>query len=182
MGEECSCSFGCCPHHGKRCVLIDESHFIATSREDWNLYHVHTVLGEEGLYGDYFHDFALIPESKATTKNIGNGWTLLGTIRPCVARLDLAPLVGPFLKNNSNFEYKYANHHAHINLAMETVTIDDGRYDFPKRNGKQQEHTCSVPVGNARRWEKPSKKGMPFYSRGNDTNKQQHQENDTLNK
>lgn len=189
MGEESGSCYGCCPHHGRRCVLIDESHFLSQSREDWNLYHVRTVLGEEGETGDMFHDFALIPEPKAAEKNVvGKGWTLLGSIRPCAARMDLAPLLRPFLTNNNNREHKYtyAKHHAHINLAMTKVTVDDTRHERPcsrkNKNRKQkQEENNAIPVEGDGRWQRPTQ-GMPLFSRGNATNQQQQEENVSLKK
>jgi hypothetical protein len=163
VNDEDTDSFGCCRHHGRRCVEIDESHFIANDRDDWSLYHVKTLLGEDSEHGDYYHNFALIPKSKASTQNIGKGWTLLGIIQPCAARMDLAPFLRPFLMRNGNFEHTYAIHHAHIALAMNMVTVDERRHERrPElRKGKQQ-HNFRVNVC----WEKPEE-GMPLYARDN---------------
>lgn len=169
VGEESGTSFGCCRHHGKRCCVIDESHFIASSRGEWDLYHVKTVLGEESKYGDYFHDFALMPRSKATTENLGKGWTMLGSIRPCAARMDLVPLLRPFLTNNSNFDHTYATHHAHIALVMEMVTVDDSRHER-RQQRKQKQHSHSVVD---ERWQTPEP-GTPFYSRENTAQQQKN--------
>ena len=161
VNDEDTDSFGCCRHHGRRCVEIDESHFIANNRDDWNLYHVKTILGEGGEHGDYYHDFALIPENEATKENIGKGWFFLGTIRPCAARMDLAPFLRPFLMKNDNFEHTYANHHAHIALAMKMVTVDERRHERrPEHRKGKQNHN---PRDNAL-WEKPVA-GMPLHSR-----------------
>jgi hypothetical protein len=163
-------SFGCCRHHGRRCVQLDESHFLANDRDDWNLYHCKTVLGEESQYGDMFHDFALIPVTKATKKNIGKGWTLLGSVRACAARMDLAPLLRPFLvDNNKNDGHSYATHHVHVALAMTVVTIDDSRHQRPAVQQQTQQHRNNGNEGKVQqvrgeRWQQP-KPGMPFYSR-----------------
>lgn len=176
MGEERGSSSGCCRHHGRRVVQLDESHILANSRDDWKLYHVKTILGEESEHGDYFHDFALIPKSKATKKNIGTGWTLLGEIRPCIARMELAVLLRPFLANN-NFEHTYATHHAHINLAMKMVTVDDGRHERRPRAERQHQNNHKSNLSVDERWQQPTP-GMPFYSR----NGAQQRENATTNK
>lgn len=199
--------YGCCRHHGRRVVMIDESHFIANERDsDWNLYHVKTVLGEETPGGDFFHDFALIPMTRCNKKNIGQGWTLLGSVRPCAARMDLAPLLRPFLVKNNNTKYVYAKHHAHVALAMNKVTIQEPRPRTKQQEDQQKERKQQQEVKNGEeqtdndaRWQQP-RPGMPFYSRNNtlqdnattaidskskqqsvQQQQQQYQENDTPN-
>jgi hypothetical protein len=125
-------TYGCCHHRGRRCIELDETHFISNHRDDWNLYHVRTVLGEGGIHGEYYHDFALLPKSQATAKNVGKGWSLLGSVRACTARIDLAPLLRPFLVTNDYFQY-YAKHHAHIAVAMERIDIDVTRHERRER-------------------------------------------------
>ena len=132
LSEENS-TFGCCRHRGVRCVELDETHFISNHRDDWNLYHVRTVLGETGRHGEIYHEFALLPLSTATTKTVGKGWSLLGSVRACTARIDLAPLLRPFLVTNDYFQY-YAKPHAHITIAMEGITIDETQHERRERD------------------------------------------------
>lgn len=173
-------SQGCCPHHGKRLVVIDESHFVANEpNQHWNLYHVKTILGETSEGGDYYHDFCLMPQDKCLNKkNLGKGWVLLGTVRSSAARIDLAPMLRPFLINNQNFEYTYAKHHAHIALVMQKVTIQERT---PASNGtkqtnavhKKQKQQLQTLATNDR-WQN-AQPGMPFYQQDKNATPPAHQ-------
>lgn len=124
--------YGCCRHRGVRCVELDETHFLSNHKDDWKLYHVRTVLGEGGTHGEYFHDFALLPSSEAISKTVGKGWSFLGCCRACTARMDLAPLLRPFLVTNNYFQY-YAKQHVHIAMAVKSITIDESRHERHER-------------------------------------------------
>jgi hypothetical protein len=131
LSEDCG-TYGCCRHRGRRCIELDETHFISNDRGEWIFYHVRSVLGEGGRHGEYYHDFALLPKSQAMAKTVGKGWSLLGSVRACTARIDLAPLLRPFLVTNDHFQY-YAKQHAHIAIAMEKIDIDETRHERRER-------------------------------------------------
>lgn len=112
---------GCCRRLGDRVVEIKETHFLESYRGEWYLYQVSARRGNHP--NNFFHKFVLVPRFFETysfehcTSDLG--WTYVGSVRSCMARMDLGPLLHPYLKYNGISEMNYS--HVHIGIFMNSI-------------------------------------------------------------
>jgi hypothetical protein len=112
--------WGCCPHHGKRVLELQECHFQdATPDQDWDLYAVQSWSSPSYSINDFF----LLPRNQTVmdvSRNIIlSGWTFVGTCAANNIRNDLDSYLRPWLEENDQFGYRY--HHVHIEIMMNSA-------------------------------------------------------------
>jgi hypothetical protein len=113
--------WGCCPHHGKRVLEMQECHFSDTAEGfSWDLYLVGTWISPSHSV----HDFFLLPQNQTLVdinRNVLlNGWSYVGTCRAEGIRSGLDVLLRNLLQENE-VTYGHRCHHVHIDLS----TYDD---------------------------------------------------------
>jgi hypothetical protein len=113
--------WGCCPHHGKRVLEMQECHFSDTAEGfSWDLYLVGTWISPSHSV----HDFFLLPQNQTLVdinRNVLlNGWSYVGTCRAEGIRSGLDVLLRNLLQENE-VTYGHRYHHVHIDLS----TYDD---------------------------------------------------------
>ena len=110
--------WGCCPHHGKRVLEVQDYHFEdAVPQYNWDLYLVGSWVGDYHA----IHDFFLLPQNQTVidigTNMVYNGWSFVGTCNSNQIVSDLDGMLRTLLKENENYGYRY--HHAHIEIMMD---------------------------------------------------------------
>jgi hypothetical protein len=111
--------WGCCPHHGKRVLELQECHFQdAMPDQNWDLYSTATWVSPNYCINDFF----LLPQNQNHVIDVGrnivfSGWTFVGTCNANRIREDLDGMLSPWLRENDNYGYRY--HHVHIEIMMD---------------------------------------------------------------
>jgi hypothetical protein len=140
--------WGCCPHHGKRVLELQECHFQdAMPDQNWDLYSTMTWVSPNYCINDFF----LLPQNQNVidvSRNIMfSGWAFVGTCDANRIRDDLDGMLSPWLSENENYGYRH--HHVHIEIMMDKafdretprsrkVNNEKARQE---RQQQQQEHT-----------------------------------------
>jgi hypothetical protein len=109
--------WGCCPHHGKRVLELQECHFAdAAPDQDWHLYLVGSWLSPTHA----IHDFFLLPHNQTSIDLARNtaleGWSYVGSARASTIRMELDEMLRHTLELNDHYGYRY--HHVHIDIMM----------------------------------------------------------------
>ena len=112
--------WGCCPHHGKRVLELQECHFQDyMPGSDWDLYAVQSWVSPTHSINDFF----LLPQQQniidVSRNIILSGWTFIGTCTTGSIRDDLDSYLRPWLEQNDSFGYRY--HHVHIEIMMHSA-------------------------------------------------------------
>lgn len=148
---------GCCPHHGGRRVLeLTESQFLDAHNGEWDLYHTKYRMDNKG---NPTHDFYLLPSNQtsidveAAMKK--DGWQLWGSCQACILRMDLEPLLKPFLQEKKRLG-RIASH-CHIFVVMDVAEDKNpplqssharsNRYQFNKQramHSKEESSCCTA--------------------------------------
>jgi hypothetical protein len=110
--------WGCCPHHGKRVLELQEYHFSdACEGCHWDLYLVGTWISPS----QSTHDFFLLPQNQ-TSVDIErnerlNGWSYYGTCNTSMIRSGIDDMLRDLLLQNDAYGHRYR--HVHIDIMMD---------------------------------------------------------------
>jgi len=110
--------WGCCPHHGKRVLELQEYHFADASEGcHWDLYLVGTWISPS----QSTHDFFLLPQNQ-TSVDIErnerlNGWSYYGTCNTSMIRSGIDKILRDLLQQNDAYGHRYR--HVHIDIMMD---------------------------------------------------------------
>jgi len=113
--------WGCCPHHGKRVLEMQECHFSDfVVGFGWDLYLVGTWVSPSHS----IHDFFFLPQNQNLVdinRNILlNGWSYVGTCRAEGVRSGLDDMLRTLLQENE-ITYGHRYHHVHIDIMMDHI-------------------------------------------------------------
>lgn len=137
--------WGCCPHHGKRVLELQEFHFTdAAPGQDWHLYLVGSWLSPTHA----IHDFFLLPENQTYIDLARNtsveGWSFVGSAKASMIRMELDEMLRHTLELNDQYGYRY--HHVHIDIMMNEAydretprnrKMNNERVRADRKNGQQ---------------------------------------------
>ena len=139
--------WGCCPHHGKRVLEMQECHFSDfVAGFGWDLYLVGTWVSPSHS----IHDFFFLPQNQNLVdinRNILlNGWSYVGTCRAEGVRSGLDDMLRILLQENE-VTYGYRYHHVHIDIMMDHI-FDRETPRSRKINNERARGERKINLGN----------------------------------